>query len=503
MKFTLSTLIAATTAVAAQIAGAAEPQTAAPQPFQPVPNAAQLRWHKAEYIMMACFGMKTFHPSGNHMGDGKEDPKTFNPVKFDAGQWVEAAKAGGFKGIVLTTKHHEGFAIWQSETTDFGVKGAAWQDGKGDVVKDLGVACSKAGIYFGLYASILDMNYENNKTTKFARYATYGDFYFDQLKELSTKYGPVDEYWFDGYNANGLKIDYARIAKMIKENQPNAVIYDSGMLVKHLPDRCIAWPGAHGGVRPEQEYRRKIDNDIRWYPNEPSIIFQGNWYHCGRPAISARQMQDCYLTSTGHGVTPLMNVPPNADGLIDEDTVTKLKEFKAWVDKLNQDNLAQAPGTKVSDSGHRGKSAQYAADKAVDSDYDTYFATDDGTTDATIEIAFDKPKKIGGFILQEYIPLGQRVDGYSIECRVDGKWTEVFAGKKIGYKRIILEGRSAAPALSFNEGNIDVLKIKTEGKAQPGTGKLTLPVADAVRLKIISAQACPLINNFQVVGEGH
>jgi alpha-L-fucosidase len=307
----------------------------------------------------------------------------------------------------------------------------------------------------------------------------------------------VDEYWFDGYNADGLNIDYVKIAQMIKDSQPDAVIYDSGMLVKHLPDRCLAWPGSHGGQPPDQNYRQKIEDTMRWYPNEPSIIFQGNWYHCGSPAISVQQMQDCYLTSTGHGITPLMNVPPNADSLIDEDTVAKLKELKPWVDKLNQDNLANAPGTKISDTGHRGKIAQFAADKSVDNDYETYFTTDDGTTTATIEVTFDKPQKIGGFILQEYIPLGQSVDGYSIECSVDGKWVEVFAGKKIGYKRVILEGRSSTPALRFNEGNIDVLEIKNEGNA-----KLQLPVADAVRLKIINAQACPLINNFQVVGAG-
>ena len=463
MKTSIAALVLLAAVVSAKSAST-------PAPFLPVPNAAQLRWHKAEYIMFAHFGMKTFYPSADHMGHGKEDPKKFNPAKFDANQWVEAAKAGGFKGIVLTTKHHDGFCNWRTETTDHCVKSAAWKDGKGDVVRELAEACRKGGVYLGLYVSIIDKHFEGAGSPG---HASYGDYYFDQLKELSTKYGTIDEYWFDGFNAANLKMDYPRIGRMIAKEQPKAVIYDSGMLVKTLPDRCIAWPGNHGSVPPEQEYRRVVDGVMRWYPNEPSIILQGNWFHNGQPAVSVAAMQNYYLTSVGYGVTPLMNISPNADGLIDSDTVAKLKEFKAWVDKLHADNPAR--GAKATDTGHRGNSAKYAADKVNDGDYETYFATDDGVTNATVEIDLGGVRKIDGFILQEYIPLGQRVGGYAIDCRVNGSWTEVFSGRKIGFKRVILAGRANAADKKF-------------------------PDADAVRLRITGALACPLINNFQVIG---
>jgi hypothetical protein len=227
------------------------------------------------------------------------------------------------------------------------------------------------------------------------------------------------------------------------------------------------------------------------------MILLGNWLHVGAPSVGVSQMQDLYLTSTGVGSTPLMNIPPNKDGLIDEDTIAKLKEFKAWVDNLHSNNLARAEGVKASDAGHRGNDAKYAASKALDDDYDSYFTTDDGKTEATLEVTLPKPQKIGGFLIQEYIPLGQRIEDYTIECRVDGQWRPVFAGKTIGYKRIILEGRSTTPALAFDEGNIDILKVKD---AAPQGGKLKLPVADAVRLKVRKAKACPLINNFQIIG---
>jgi alpha-L-fucosidase len=475
-------------------AGAVGAPVPPPAPLAPLPNAAQMRWHKAEYIMFAHFGMKTFHPSGNHMGTGDEDPKTFNPPKLNTDQWVEAAKTGGFKGIVLTTKHHDGFCNWRTDTTGHDIASAAWKDGKGDVVKDLAESCRKGGVYFGLYVSIIDAHFNKYGSPK---HKSYGDYYFDQLKELSTRYGKVDEYWFDGYNASNLKMDYPGIGRMIAETQPDAVVYDSGMLVKTIPDRCVAWPGHHGGLTPDQNYIQKINGVDAWYPNEASIILQGNWFHVGRPSVSVRQMQDLYLTSTGVGSTPLMNIPPNAEGEIDAEVIVKLKEFKAWVDTLHDKNLARAKGVAVTDDGRRGNSPQYAADKVVDGDYDTYFSPDDGKTTAVIEVKLPENQKIGGIMIQEYIPLGQRVDGYAIDCRVNGKWEEVFTGKKIGYKRIILEGRSAAPAGTFNEGNIDVLKLKD---APMKDDKIRFPVADAVRLRITDAKACPLINNFQIIG---
>ena len=115
--------------------------------------------------------------------------------------------------------------------------------------------------HFGLYVSIIDMHFE---VAGSPRHATYGDYYFDQIKELSTSYGPVDEHWFDGFNADKLRMDYPKIGRMIAETRPDAVVYDSGMLVKTLPQPCIAWPGAHGGIKPDQNYLKEVDGVTRW-----------------------------------------------------------------------------------------------------------------------------------------------------------------------------------------------------------------------------------------------
>jgi len=463
--FLLSTLLftACTTKEAVQ----------APLPFLPVPNEAQLNWHKAEYIMFVHFGMKTFYPSDDHMGYGQEDPARFNPVDFDARQWVQAAKTGGFKGIVLTAKHHDGFCNWQTKTTSHSLASSPWKDGQGDIIRELSKACREAGIYFGIYVSIIDKHFESAGSKD---YSDYGSYYYEQLKELSTNYGPIDEYWFDGFQADNLKMDYEKIAALIKKAQPDAVVYESGTMVEFLPDRSIAWPGAHGGITPDQNYRVEINDTLRWYPSEPSIILQGNWFHNHTPVVSLEQIQDYYLSSVGYGVTPLMNISPNAKGLIDESTVKRLAEFQAWVDQLHSNDLCKTTNAYASSGSFRGKTLKYAPQRAIDGDYETYFATDDSILNAVLEVEFEKVQEIEGFIIQEYIPLGQRVDGFSIECRVNGKWEKVFSGRNIGYKRIILEGRASAADRDF-------------------------PASDAVRLKIENALACPMISTFGIIGK--
>ncbi len=434
-------------------------QVPQPNAYLPIPNPAQLKWHKSEMRMFVHFGMKTFYPNSHHLGSGTEDPNRFNPTKFEPKQWVAAAKAGGFEGIVLTTKHHDGFCLWQTQTTKHSVKSTAWRDGKADVVRQLAQACREQGLSFGLYVSIIDKNFEHAGSKK---YNNYSDFYYDQIKELSTQYGPIDEYWFDGFKADKLKINYKKIAHLIRKTQPHAVIYDSGTLVKYIPDRCLAWPKHHGGVQPDQNYRQKINGVTRWYPNEASIILQGNWFHYGKPAVSLKKWKKYYLQSVGYGTTPLMNIGPNNKGLIDQATVKRLKKFKIWIDSLKQKT------TPIATANHtRLNAKKFQPQNITDQDFETYHATDDKILTVNLQLTFPKKQNLAGFTLQEYITLGQRVDSYAIDCWVDGQWQEIVKAKRIGYKRIHL---------------ID-----------------SLPATNRVRLRILSAQACPLISTFHVI----
>lgn len=496
-----------TTAIVSLMAlGSALADTAPPAPFPPLPSPQQLHWHEAENIMFVHWGMKTFHPSGNHMGTGTEPVDSFNPTKLDLAQWAKVAKESGFKGIVFTTKHHDGFCSWQTETTPHSVKSTKWANGKGDIVRDLSAACRKEGLYFGIYVSIKD-NYYQSKVSK--SYEGYSDYYIKQIEELSKNYGKVDEYWFDGFGANHMKIDYEKIANIIRKEQPNAVVYDSGTLARYLPDRCLRWPGNHGGIPEDQVYVNQIPGapagTLAWYPSEPSLILQGNWFHHGQPAVGVETMKNYYMQSVARSVTPLMNVSPNAEGTIDADTITKLKAFKAWVDDIHARDITALKGTKTTGSNARGGDAQFAPACATDDDTKSYFAPEDGTHTATIEVKFDKPRKVDGFIVQEPIALGQRIRKFVIECQVDGKWRPVYAGKTIGHKRVILEGRNQIPDLSFAEGDLgeneDADKILKDAKQQKAGDTAIFPIAEAARIRILDSGAAPLISNFQIIGD--
>jgi len=439
-----------------------------PEPLLPVPSAKQLDWQKKEMLMFVHFGLKTFYPSDNHMGDGTEDPDKFNPKHFDPAQWVEAAKAGGFKGIILTSKHHDGFCNWQTQTTAHSLKSSSWQDGKGDVVRELADACHEGGILFGLYSSIYDRNYENSDREKTA----YSSFYEAQLTELLTRYGKVDELWFDGFGADNMKVDFKKVSEIIRKHQPDALIYDSGTLVEFMPESCASWPGAHGGVKdPNWSF---IDENGPWYPGEASIIAQGNWFYDDKPIISLGKLKDYYLSSVGLNAVALINVAPNRDGLIDTLSILRLREFKAWVDSFYVCNLARGKDVKITADSWRGNSGSFGPKQAIDGDYNTYFATDDSISTATIEIDLGRSVDIRAVLLQEYIPLGQRVSAYSIEC-YDGKnWIQMASQGTIGYKKIIM-------------GNTPV----TEGKDFPKT--------ERIRLVISESRACPLINTISVI----
>jgi len=446
-----------------------EPTGTVPASFEPVPTTEQMQWQRQDYGMFIHYCLKTYYPSNDHKGSGKDDPKKFNPQHFDADQWAKAAKAGGFGEIVLTTKHHAGFCNWQTETTDYSVRSTPWKDGKGDVVAEVAKACRKEGLRFGLYLSIWDRHYELSGGDP----AKYSDYYIAQITELLTKYGRIDELWFDGFGSKDTNVDFEKVAELIRTHQPQAVVYDSGTLAKYLPDRCLRWPGRHGGVKDPNWSRYDVDGQMRWYPLEASLMLQGNWFHDGKPAVGLEKIQDYYLRTVGSNALPLMNVSPNQDGLIDEATVDRLKEFKAWVDDLYASDIAK--GKKITADTIRENARRFSPANAVDGKYDTYYATDDDVTSAVLEIDLGKPQEIEGFVLQEYIPLGQRVSSYSIECWQNGEWVKVFSGRTIGYKKIILEGKAGVETSVF-------------------------PKTDRVRLKINEALACPLINTFSVIG---
>ena len=163
-----------------------------PKPFGPIPSARQLRWHEMEFYGFLHFSINTF--TDKEWGYGDESPSIFNPTDFDADQIVRTAAAAGMKGLILTTKHHDGFCLWPSKYTEHSVKNSPWRNGRGDVVKEISSACRKYGLKFGIYLSPWDRNHKDYGRPEYLNY------FRNQLRELLTSYGPVFEIFFDGAN---------------------------------------------------------------------------------------------------------------------------------------------------------------------------------------------------------------------------------------------------------------------------------------------------------------
>lgn len=423
------------------------------------PTPQQLAWQEAELSMFLHFGMNTF--TDKEWGDGKEDPKQFNPTQLDARQWVQTAKEAGFKYLILTAKHHDGFCLWQSKHTEHSVKDSPWRDGKGDVVKEFAQACHEAGVKMGVYLSPWDRHER-----------TYGDspvynrYFVNQLTELLTHYGEVAEVWFDGAcgegpNGKRQEYDWQAYYQAIRRLQPQALIAICG------PD--VRWVGNEDGYARETEWSVQDANSTFhqgatgkvWWPAECDVSIRPGWFYHKREdekVKSLNHLMDIYFKSVGRNSVLLLNVPPNDKGLIAEPDVKRLREFRATLDRIFAENLALGKRARA-DSERKGCEAA----KAVDGKANTYWMPQENAASASLEIDLGKPTAFNVALTQEYIAEGQRVEEYRLEAWTEQGWKEVVKGTTIGHKKL------------------DRFPSVTTGK---------------VRLTVLQSRGCPLIRNF-------
>jgi alpha-L-fucosidase len=458
---------------------------APPKALLPVPSAAQLAWHEMETNAFVHFTTNTF--TGLEWGNGDESESIFNPTELDAGQWASTLKEAGFKTLILTCKHHDGFCLWPSKYTAHSVKNSPYKNGKGDIVKEVSEAARKNGLKFGVYLSPWDRNHADYGKP------AYINYYRNQLKELFTHYGSIVEMWFDGANGgtgyyggarearkiNGANYyDWPGTLKMVSSIQPNVVFFsDAGPGVR--------WVGNESGIAGETNWntisidtlfagKPGIENLLnsgspdgnKWIPAEVDVSIRPGWfYHAAEDSLvkTPERLFDIYLTSVGRGSTLLLNIPPDKRGLFHENDVRALKGFKTILDKTFANNLAKH--AVVTASSYRGHSKDFAAGNITDGNKNTYWATDDAVTTGSFEIQLSKPSIVKYIVLQEYIKLGQRVKTFHVEVWKDNAWSKVVDATTIGYKRI--------------------LKIE--------------PVeTDKIKINITAAKACPVISNVEV-----
>lgn len=450
-----------------------------------VPSKRQLDFQELEFYAFVHFTVNTF--TGNEWGDGHEDEAIFNPVLFDAEQWLNAIKSAGMKGLILTCKHHDGFCLWPSKVTTHTVEYSPF---KRDIVGEVAAACKKHGVKFGVYLSPWDRN-----ASVYGQGKAYDDFFVSQLTELLTGYGDVFSVWFDGAcgeGPNGKKqyYDWDRYYSVIRELQPGACINVCG------PD--IRWCGNEAGYTREAEWsvvpartrdtekimensqqedneefrQRKIhawdgdlgsreilkdELDLVWYPAEVNTSIRPGWFYHDYEDDKVRTLDDLmhvYYNSVGGNATFLLNIPPMPTGLFHKNDVKRLAEIGEYIKKAFANNIA--PDAEISaDSFKEGNEPN----KLLTDTYDSCYFAENET--ASLTFMWKEAKEIGHIVIKENILYSQRVERYVIEALIDGEYKEIARGTVIGHKKI----------------------IKTDGL-----------VTDSVRIKFIETRAQPAIS---------
>lgn len=443
--------------------GGAALAQAPPKPYGVLPTPRQLAWHEMEMYCLIHFGVDTY--TDKEWGYGDEDPALVNPVDFDAEQIVGAARAGGFKGVVIVAKHHDGLCLWPTKTTEHNITKSPWKGGKGDMVKEYQLACNKLGMRMGLYCSPWDRNNALYGT------ASYVKIYREQIKELYTNYGPLFMSWHDGANGGDgyyggtretRKIDrtsyygWDTTWAMIRQLQPGAVIFgDIGPDVRwvgneegHAGTTCWATytPQApDAGKRPANGYSKYWEategtqNGKFWLPAECDVPLRPGWfYHSSQDqqVKSPYQLLDLYYQSVGRGADLDLGLAPNQSGQLDRHDVTSLQAFGELLRKIFSVNLAKGAAFRASNV--RGGNKQlYGPSRLVDNDRYSYWATDDSVTTPRLEVDLGKRVTFNVIRLRENIKLGQRIDSFAIDAFEDGHWVLIGAGTSIGAGRLI------------------------------------------------------------------
>ena len=453
-----------------------------------VPSERQLAWQALEFQAFVHFGMNTF--TDREWGQGTEDPKLFDPTDFDAGQWVEAVKAAGIRGLIVTAKHHDGFCLWPSRFTDHSVKKSPWKGGQGDVVGEVAKACRKGGLKFGIYLSPWDRH-----EPSYGDSPRYNEHFKNQLRELLTNYGEISEVWFDGACAEGPNgkrqvYDWAGYYALIRELQPGAAISimgpdarwienEAGVTresewsvipvvgfddlpdeknpggIAHL-DAQAADLGSFGRIASVARFRGRL----LWYPGQVDVSIRPGWfYHAAEDdkVKTLDQLLDIYYTSVGGNAQLLLNIPPDKRGRIHENDARRLKELGDRLRATFAVNLAAKAKTSmtydftlVDGVDERGRATGYSI-KGVD----------------VFECDLGGPKHFNVAMLKENLRSGQWIEAFAFDVWDGRDWKEIARGTTIGWKKLLrfptVEAMKVRVRLLKSRGGLTLFTPETFG----------------------------------------
>ncbi|WP_294296536.1 discoidin domain-containing protein [uncultured Chryseobacterium sp.] len=433
------------------------------KPYGAVPSDAQLKWHEMEMYCIVHYGSATY--TDKEWGYGDEDPALINPSNFDAQQIVSAAKAGGFKGIIVVAKHHDGLCLWPTETTDYSIKKSPWKNGKGDIIREYQKACEKLGMKMGIYCSPWDRNSPLYGTP------AYVDMYRKQLQELYSHYGNLFTSWHDGANGGDGYYGNARETRKIdratyydwpatwaitRKMQPEAVIFgDVGPDVRwvgneegHAGETCWA---TYDPQAPEEgkipsngftKYELGIEgtrNGRYWMPAECDVSLRPGWFYHAREDSRVKtpaELLDLYYKSVGRGANLDLGLSPNPQGQLNPEDIHSLHQFGTLLKQTFAVNLAEGAALQASNVRDNNLS-QYGPQHLLDQDRYSYWATDDTVNTPQLTVTLPAEKTFNVIRLRENIKLGQRIEAFEVEAFLNRTWKKIASATSIGPNRLI------------------------------------------------------------------
>ena len=472
--------------------------TAEPASDEVVPDANQYKYQKDELAAFCHFGPNTFNEVewGEHYGK-KQPNEIFTLTNdFDADTLVGTLHNAGFKKIIVTAKHHDGFCIWNSEYTDYCIKNTDYKNGKGDVLAEISAACSKYNMDMGLYLSPWDIHEPSygyydangNPTTKENDVLDYNEYYNNQLKEIlgNPKYGNKGhfvEVWMDGAKGSGANAQEYTFEKWFDTIQTHQGIKAGNaadcMLFGAQAYTIVRWIGNEDGVAHENTWAKSkvnvANNTIdsngttpytigyadgnKWTVPECDGRITSGWFwgtqKCTPKTVA--QLANMYFDSVGHNATMLLNVPPNNKGTVDQPILNRIREFGQNVEESFRTNLAKAEGTTIVASDVRGNDAAFKPGNVVDGNDATYWTTNDGTTSGSLTIKWNTAKKFDVVSFEEAIQKGQHINSYKVEYKAsdDAQWQTLKSGVTVGAKRLVRTAPVSATQVKITVGTTD------------------------------------------------
>lgn len=472
----------------------------APAADDVVPDKNQFRYQKEELAAFCHFGPNTFNEIewGEHYGDKKPSEIFTLKQDFDAETLVKTLKDAGFKKLIVTAKHHDGFCIWDSKYTEYDVAASGYKDanGQSDILAEISAACTAENMDMGLYLSPWDIHEpsygykdENGQpTTPENDKKDYNEFYNNQLTEIlsNDKYGnngKFVEVWMDGAKgsgANAQEYEFKKWFDTIQKYEGKAAGRDADcMLFGAEAYTTVRWIGNELGIAGKDTWSKStvnkekntinsnkqgnatvgFENGNQWTVPEADARITSGWFWGTQKNTpkTMEELSDMYFNSVGHNATLLLNVPPNNQGTVDEAILKRVEEFGKNIKESFDENLAKAEGASVKVSSVRGNAQTYKPGNMIDENDDTYWTTDDGTKSGEILIDLGKETKFDVVSIEEAIQNGQRINNYKVEYRTgtEGAWTVLEEGQTIGAKRLCRTSETTARQIKITVGTTD------------------------------------------------